>query len=82
MFVSASIGIALSTTGSYAGGAPHNADTAMYLAKTNGKARFEFFNEGLREQVVARFEIETGLRKAIRRTATCSSLPADRLARR
>jgi EAL domain-containing protein (putative c-di-GMP-specific phosphodiesterase class I) len=37
----------------------------MYLAKTNGKARFEFFNEGLREKVVTRFETETGLRKAI-----------------
>jgi EAL domain-containing protein (putative c-di-GMP-specific phosphodiesterase class I) len=29
------------------------------------KAHFEFFNEGLPEQVVTRFEIETGLRKAI-----------------
>jgi Amt family ammonium transporter len=37
----------------------------MYLAKTNGKARFEFFNEGLRELVTTRFEIETGLRKAL-----------------
>jgi EAL domain-containing protein (putative c-di-GMP-specific phosphodiesterase class I) len=42
-----------------------NADTAMYHAKSNGKARFEFYNEGLREQAVNRFETETGLRKAI-----------------
>jgi len=65
MFVSASIGIALS----YAGGSPEdllsNADTAMYSAKANGKGRFEFFDEAMRERTVNRFEIETGLRKAI-----------------
>jgi len=65
MFVSASIGIALSSTGDTPEELLHNADTAMYQAKTNGKARFEFFNEGLREKVVTRFEIETDLRKAI-----------------
>jgi diguanylate cyclase (GGDEF)-like protein/PAS domain S-box-containing protein len=66
MFVSASIGIALSSTGNTPEELLHNADTAMYLAKTNGKARFEFFNEGLRELVTTRFETETGLRKAIK----------------
>jgi diguanylate cyclase (GGDEF)-like protein/PAS domain S-box-containing protein len=65
MFVSASIGIALSSTGNTPEELLYNADTAMYLAKTNGKARFEFFNEGLRELVTTRFETETGLRKAI-----------------
>jgi diguanylate cyclase (GGDEF)-like protein len=65
IFVSASIGIALSTAGSTPEDLLRNADTAMYHAKTNGKARFEFFNDGLREQAVTRFETETGLRKAI-----------------
>ena len=65
IFVSASIGIALSSTGATPEELLHNADTAMYQAKTNGKARFEFFNDGLRKLVVTRFEIETGLRKAI-----------------
>jgi diguanylate cyclase (GGDEF)-like protein/PAS domain S-box-containing protein len=65
LFVSASIGIALSSTGDTPEELLNNADAAMYHAKTNGKARFEFFNQGLREQVVTRFEIETGLRKAI-----------------
>jgi diguanylate cyclase (GGDEF)-like protein/PAS domain S-box-containing protein len=65
MFVSASIGIALSTTSDTPEGLLHNADTAMYYAKSNGKARFEFFNERLRKKGVTRFEIETGLRKAI-----------------
>jgi diguanylate cyclase (GGDEF)-like protein len=65
IFVTASIGIALSGTGFTPEDLLRNADTAMYHAKTNGKARFEFFNEGLREQAVTRFEMETGLRKAI-----------------
>jgi diguanylate cyclase (GGDEF)-like protein/PAS domain S-box-containing protein len=65
MFVSASIGIALSSTGDTPEDLLRNADTAMYHAKGNGKARFEFFNDGLRELVVTRFETETGLRKAI-----------------
>jgi diguanylate cyclase (GGDEF)-like protein/PAS domain S-box-containing protein len=65
LLVSASIGIALSSTGSTPEELLNNADTAMYYAKSNGKARFEFFNEGLRKQVVTRFETETDLRKAI-----------------
>ncbi len=65
MFVSASIGIALNCTGRTAEELLRNADTAMYRAKTNGKARAEFFNDGMREHVVTRFETETGLRKAI-----------------
>jgi predicted signal transduction protein with EAL and GGDEF domain len=65
MFVSASIGIALNSTGATPEDLLRNADTAMYHAKTNGKARFEFFNDGLREQVVTRFETETDLRKGI-----------------
>ncbi|MGA2848684.1 MAG: EAL domain-containing protein [Terracidiphilus sp.] len=65
MFISASIGIALSSTGDKPEELLHNADTAMYHAKTNGKARSEFFSEGLRQEGVTRFEIEMGLRKAI-----------------
>jgi len=63
--VSASIGIALGSICSTSEGLLRSADTAMYHAKANGKARFEFFNDAMRERVVARFEIETGLRKAI-----------------
>jgi diguanylate cyclase (GGDEF)-like protein/PAS domain S-box-containing protein len=65
MFVSASIGIALSSSGDTAEEILRNADTAMYRAKSNGRARSEFFNEGMRERVVTRFEVENGLRKAI-----------------
>lgn len=65
MFVSASVGIALSSTGTTPEDLLRNADTAMYLAKENGKARFEFFNDGLRERIISRFDTETGLRRAI-----------------
>ncbi len=65
MFISASIGIALSYTGSTPEDLLRNADTAMYHAKGQGKGRFEFFNQGLRDRVVTRFETESGLRKAI-----------------
>jgi predicted signal transduction protein with EAL and GGDEF domain len=63
--VSASIGITLGSPESTPETLLRNADSAMYHAKANGKARFEFFNDAMRELVVARFEIETGLRKAI-----------------
>jgi diguanylate cyclase (GGDEF)-like protein len=65
MFISASIGIALGSTGSTPEDLLRNADTAMYQAKANGKGRSEFFNEAMRERVITRFETETGLRKAI-----------------
>jgi diguanylate cyclase (GGDEF)-like protein/PAS domain S-box-containing protein len=65
MFITASIGIALNCPSCTPEDLLRDADTAMYHAKTNGKARYEFFNEGLRVQAVTRFETETGLRKAI-----------------
>jgi diguanylate cyclase (GGDEF)-like protein/PAS domain S-box-containing protein len=70
VFVGLSIGVALSS--------PHdsakrdspdellrNADTAMYRAKTAGKARFALFDESMRREAIARLEIESELRKGI-----------------
>ena len=65
VFATVSIGIALSSSGNTPEDLLRNADTAMYHAKANGKARFAVFDEGMRERAVARLEIETGLRKAI-----------------
>jgi diguanylate cyclase (GGDEF)-like protein/PAS domain S-box-containing protein len=65
VFATVSIGIALSSSGCTPEELLRNADTAMYHAKAKGKARFEVFDEGMRERAVARLEIETGLRKAI-----------------
>lgn len=63
--VSASIGVALGSPESTPETLLRDADTAMYHAKANGKSRFEFFNDAMRELVVARFEVEIGLRQAI-----------------
>ena len=68
VFTSASIGIAL-------GGANYDhpeeilrdADTAMYRAKSLGKAHYEVFNADMRASVMARLELETDLRRAIER---------------
>jgi diguanylate cyclase (GGDEF)-like protein/PAS domain S-box-containing protein len=68
VFTSASIGIAL---GNSAYQRPEeilrDADTAMYRAKTLGKARFVVFNTDMRASVLARLELETDLRRAIER---------------
>jgi diguanylate cyclase (GGDEF)-like protein/PAS domain S-box-containing protein len=60
-----SIGIAFSSSGDSPEDLLSNADTAMYYAKKAGRGRFEVFDEGMREQAIARLEIETELRKAI-----------------
>src|SRR6185437_15077207 len=68
VFTSASVGIAM--------GSPHyqhpeeimrDADTAMYRAKTLGKARCEVFSADMRASVMARLELETDLRRALER---------------
>jgi PAS domain S-box-containing protein len=66
VFVTASIGIALSST-------PHacaeemlrNADIAMYRAKILGKSRTEFFDPEMYSSTVRRLGLEADLRKAI-----------------
>ena len=65
VFASGSIGIAFSTSADTPEDLLQNADTAMYHAKTLGKGRIEVFDESMRERLVARAEIETGLRRAI-----------------
>jgi diguanylate cyclase (GGDEF)-like protein/PAS domain S-box-containing protein len=65
MFASASIGIALSPSAGKPEDLLRNADTAMYCAKTRGKARFALFDERMREEAITRMELETDLRKAV-----------------
>lgn len=68
VFVSASIGIALSATGySRAEDMLRDADTALYRAKAAGRGRYELFDERMREEVVRRLQTETDLRHAIER---------------
>src|ERR1700676_1644544 len=42
-----------------------DADTAMYRAKSMGKARYEIFDADMRASVVARLQLETDLRRAL-----------------
>ncbi len=66
IFMSASMGIVLSTTGyDRPEDVLRDADTAMYRAKENGRARYEIFDSAMREQIMLRLEIESALRQAI-----------------
>lgn len=68
VFTSISIGIALSNA---AYDQPEDmlrdADTAMYRAKSLGKARYEVFDADMRATVMARLQLETDLRRALER---------------
>jgi diguanylate cyclase (GGDEF)-like protein/PAS domain S-box-containing protein len=69
VYVSTSVGVALSSgrTGVRAEALIRDADAAMYRAKDKGKARFELFDATLRAHAVRRLELETALRRAVRR---------------
>lgn len=63
---SASIGIIMNTA-KYNGVDEYlrDADTAMYRAKAKGKARYEIFDQTMRDQILLRLRLETDLRRAI-----------------
>jgi diguanylate cyclase (GGDEF)-like protein/PAS domain S-box-containing protein len=68
IFTSASIGIALSSTGyDSSEDILRDADTAMYRAKSLGKARYEVFDVDMRASVIARLQLETDLRNGLNR---------------
>jgi predicted signal transduction protein with EAL and GGDEF domain len=68
VFTSASLGIALGTTGSED---PEvllrNADAALSRAKALGKNRYEVFDRAMHAEAVARLKLETDLRRALER---------------
>lgn len=68
IFVTASIGIRLSTMGfDDAQNVLRDADTAMYRAKSRGRARFEVFDKMMHARVIETLKIETDLRRALER---------------
>ncbi|MCA1616723.1 MAG: EAL domain-containing protein, partial [Acidobacteria bacterium] len=68
VFTSASIGIALSSTGyERPEDVLRDADTAMYRAKAAGKARHEIFDKGMHARAVALLRLENDLRRAVER---------------
>lgn len=68
VYTTASIGIRLSVDGREdAENMLRDADTAMYRAKDNGKARHELFHNTMHTRAVALLKLENDLRRAIER---------------
>jgi diguanylate cyclase (GGDEF)-like protein/PAS domain S-box-containing protein len=68
VFIGASIGIAAAPRdGEAATDLVRNADTAMYAAKQNGRARRCRFQPAMNERVARRMTLESGLREALDR---------------
>jgi diguanylate cyclase (GGDEF)-like protein/PAS domain S-box-containing protein len=68
MFLTASIGIAVGLGGvATVDGLIRDADAAMYRAKQNGRARIEFFDEAMRNEIAGRLETQNDLRRAVER---------------
>ena len=66
VFVETSLGIAASVTGiENPEELLRNADVAMYKAKSQGKGRYIFFENEMREALMERIELEDNLRTAI-----------------
>ncbi len=69
VFTSASIGITLSSERyEKAEDFLRDADTAMYRAKTQGRARHELFDARMHDQAMERLSLEAGLRRALERS--------------
>jgi len=72
VYTTASIGIRLSIDGGEdAENMLRDADTAMYRAKDNGKARHELFHSTMHTRAVALLKLENDLRRAIEREEFC-----------
>ncbi len=68
IFVSSSIGIAISVRGGrHASDLLRDADTAMYRAKSQGTGQTVLFDEGMHLNAVAQLTLESELRRAVER---------------
>ncbi len=69
IYVSASLGVALTTGGGSTTSADllREADTAAYRAKERGRARYELFDDAMRARAEAQLDLEDGLRGALMR---------------
>ena len=74
LFVTASMGIALSTPNHHSWeDLLRDADIAMYRAKTKGQARLESFNVGMHTHAKTIQNLESGLHHAVRSIASATS---------
>ncbi|MEZ5287730.1 MAG: EAL domain-containing protein [Vicinamibacterales bacterium] len=64
VFMTASLGVALSRAGSTPDGLLRDADTAMLRARSRGRGRIQVFEVEMRESVIARLDLDTALRLA------------------
>lgn len=71
VFPTVSVGIAVADDDVAVSDLLRRADTAMYRAKSMGRARHEAFDEQLRDEVMARMATEAGLRGALRSGEFC-----------
>jgi diguanylate cyclase (GGDEF)-like protein/PAS domain S-box-containing protein len=67
VFVSASIGIALSSGYTRPQDMLRDADSAMYRAKARGAGGFELFDRDMQAEALTRLQLETDLRRALDR---------------
>ncbi|MDQ3855099.1 MAG: EAL domain-containing protein, partial [Chloroflexota bacterium] len=68
LFVTTSIGIALSSTGRETPDELlRDADVALYRAKSSGRARYEVYDVSMNARAIERLRLETDLRRAIER---------------
>jgi EAL domain-containing protein (putative c-di-GMP-specific phosphodiesterase class I) len=65
LYLTSSIGIALSSTGGSAEELLRDANTAMHRARSSGKSQFEIFDERMRASVAIRMQREADLRRAL-----------------
>ena len=72
VFVSASIGVALSTIGHLrAEDMLRDADIAMYRAKAKGKAQYQVFDLSMHTHAMSKLQLETEMRQALQRGEFC-----------
>ncbi|MCU1427703.1 MAG: diguanylate cyclase/phosphodiesterase with and sensor(s) [Actinomycetia bacterium] len=63
--MTASIGIAYASAQRTAEELLRNADLAMYVAKSSGRAHYEVFDDAMHERAIDRLELEADLRQAV-----------------
>ena len=66
LHLTVSIGVSVAGPGTTAEGLLREADTAMYAAKRDGRARFATYEEGLQVEATRRLTVGSDLRRALR----------------
>ena len=67
VYTSASIGIAMTKAGTTPADVLRDADTAMYRAKAQGKARSALFDDAMHARAMVLLQLESDLRRAVER---------------